>query len=51
MQEDITLAQLKRGDHQTFSRLFNLYHRDLVLYAGATFRIWKRARILYKMYF
>ena len=34
MQEDITLAQLKRGDHQTFSRLFNLYHRDLVLYAG-----------------
>lgn len=34
MQEDITLAQLKCGDHQTFSRLFNLYHRDLVLYAG-----------------
>lgn len=34
MQEDITFAQLKCGGQEIFSRLFNLYHRDLVLYAG-----------------
>ena len=34
MKEDITLDQLKQGDHKVFSRLFILYYRDLVLFAG-----------------
>lgn len=34
MEEGITLIQLREGGQQAFSRLFTLYYRDLVLYAG-----------------
>lgn len=34
MKEGITLVQLKEGGPGAFSRLFTLYYRDLVLYAG-----------------
>lgn len=34
MKEEITLTQLREGGHGAFSRLFSLYYRDLVLYAG-----------------
>ncbi len=34
MKETITLADLRKGGHETFSRLFILHYRDLVLYAG-----------------
>ena len=34
MKEGITLAQLKEDGPGAFSRLFTLYYRDLVLYAG-----------------